>query len=154
MQALEIRCYRSILSILYLNRITNDAERDTIRQEKGPWENRIDIVKRRKLKWDGYFIRANTLSIDVLVGTNLGRRKRNKKRGNWFGNDTEWTGRILHRHRHWQATETYGGNWSAAEHPRVIMGLMMMMMMICWLANIKCWFYYEIHFLRSATPKI
>lgn len=34
------------------------------------------------------------------------------------------------------------------------MGLsMMMMMMICWFAKIKCWFYYEIHFLRSATPR-
>lgn len=26
-------------------------------------------------------------------------------------------------------------------------------MMICWFAKIKCWFYYEIHFLRRATPR-
>ena len=49
-QAMEMRCYRSILRILYKDHVTNEEVRTKIQQAIGPHEDPLTIVKRRKLQ--------------------------------------------------------------------------------------------------------
>lgn len=49
-QALEMRYFRTILGISYVDRIRNDEMHNTISQEIYPSENYIPTVKKRNLK--------------------------------------------------------------------------------------------------------
>lgn len=90
-QALEMRCYRTILGISYMDHITNEEVRNTIRRKVGQYEDLLTIVKRRKLKWYGHVTRANSLSTTILQGTVQGGRRRGRQRKKWSDNITEWT---------------------------------------------------------------
>ena len=46
-QAMEMRCYRKILRILYKDHVTNEEVRVKIQQAIGPHEDLLTIVKRR-----------------------------------------------------------------------------------------------------------
>ena len=53
-QAMELRCYCTILHISYKDHVTNEEVRAKIQQAVGPHEDLLTIVKRRKLQWYGY----------------------------------------------------------------------------------------------------
>ena len=90
-QALEMRCYRTILGISYMDHITNEEVRNTIRHKVGHYEDLLTIVKKRKLKWYGHVTRANSLSTTILQGSVQGGRRRGRQRKKWSDNITEWT---------------------------------------------------------------
>ena len=50
-QAMEMRCYRKILRISYLDHVTNEEVRAKIQQAIGPHEDLLTFVKRRRLQW-------------------------------------------------------------------------------------------------------
>ena len=56
-QAMETRCYRKILRILYKDHVTNEEVRAKIPQAIGPHEDLLTVVKRRKLQWHGHVSR-------------------------------------------------------------------------------------------------
>ena len=49
-QAMEMRCYRTILHISYKDHVINEEVRAKIQQVNGPHEDLLTIVKRRKLQ--------------------------------------------------------------------------------------------------------
>ena len=57
-QAMEMRCYRKILNILYKDHVTNEEVCAKIQQAIGPHEDLLTIVKRRKLQWYGHVSEA------------------------------------------------------------------------------------------------
>ena len=53
-QAIEMRCYRRVLRVLYKDHVTNEEVCAEIQQAIGPHEELLIIVKRRKLQWNGH----------------------------------------------------------------------------------------------------
>ena len=53
-QAMEMRCYRKILHILYKDHVTIEEVRAKIQQATGPHEDLLTTVKRHKLQWCGH----------------------------------------------------------------------------------------------------
>ena len=68
-QAMEMRCYRKILHILYKDHVTNEEVRSKIQQAIGPHEDLLTIVNRRKLQWYGHVSRSSDLAKTILQGT-------------------------------------------------------------------------------------
>ena len=66
---MEMRCYREILHISYKDRVTNEEVRAKIQQAIGPHEDRLTIVKRRKLQWYGHVSVSSGLAKTILQGT-------------------------------------------------------------------------------------
>ena len=91
-QAMEVRCYRKILHILYKDHVTNEEDSAKIPQATGPHENLLTIVKRRKLQWYGHVSRSSGLSKRILQGTVKGTRRQGRHRKRWEDNIREWTG--------------------------------------------------------------
>ena len=91
-QAMEMRCYRKILHILYKDHVTNEEVRAKIQQAIGPHEDLLTIVKRRKLQWYGHVSSSSGLAKTILQGTVKGGRRQGKQRKRWEGNIREWTG--------------------------------------------------------------
>ena len=54
MQALEMRCFRRLLGISYKDHITNEEVKARIGKAMGSYEDLLNSVKRRKLKWYGH----------------------------------------------------------------------------------------------------
>ena len=50
-QAMDMRCYRKIPHISYIDHVTNQEVRAKVQQAIGPHEDLLTIVKRRKLQW-------------------------------------------------------------------------------------------------------
>ena len=78
-RALEMRCFRKLLGILYKNHITNEEIRNRIKQASSPYEDLLSRIKRRKLIWFGYAIRGGGLARTVLQGTVREGRKRERQ---------------------------------------------------------------------------
>ena len=91
-QVVEMRCYRKILGISYLEHISNEQIRQTITQHIGPHDDLLTIVKKRKLKWYGHITRSNGLAKVILQGTVEGKRRRGRQQKKWADNIEEWTG--------------------------------------------------------------
>ena len=91
-QAMEMRCFRKILRISYKDRVTNGEVRAKIQQAIGPHENRLTMVKRRKLQWYGHVSRSSGLAKTILQGTVKGGRRQGGQRKRWEDNIREWTG--------------------------------------------------------------
>ena len=85
-QAMEMRCYRKILHILYKDHVTNEEVRTKIQQAIGPHENLLTMVKRRKLQWYGHLL---GLAKNILQGTVNGERRQGKQRKRWEDNIRE-----------------------------------------------------------------
>lgn len=49
-QALEMRCYRTILGISYNDHITNETVKNIIRRELSQYEDLLNAVRKKKLK--------------------------------------------------------------------------------------------------------
>ena len=92
-QAMEMRCYRRLLNILYTEHVTNKEVRIRIKHAIDPYEDLIATVKRRKLKCRyGNVSKSSGLSKTILQGTvNCGRR-RGCQRKRWEDNIKESTG--------------------------------------------------------------
>ena len=53
-QALEMRCFRKLLGISYIDHETNEEVKARNGNAIGPYEVLLTSVKRRKLKWTGH----------------------------------------------------------------------------------------------------
>ena len=91
-QAMEIRCYRKILHVLYKDHVTNEEVRAKIQQAIIPHEDLLAIVKRRKLQWYGHVSRLSGLAKTILQGTVKGGRRQGRQRKRCEDNVGEWTG--------------------------------------------------------------
>ena len=91
-QAIEMRCYRKILHILYKDHVINEDVRAKIQQAIGPHEDLLAITKRRKLQWYGHVCRSSGLVKTILQSTVKGGRKQCRQRKRWEDNIREWTG--------------------------------------------------------------
>ena len=79
-QAMEMRCYRKILRILYKDHVTNEEVRTKIQQAIGPHEDLLTMVMRRKLQWYGHVSRSSGLAKTILQGTVKGGRRQGRQR--------------------------------------------------------------------------
>ena len=92
MQAMEMRCYRKILRISYKDHATNEEARAKIQQAIQPYDDLLNIVKRRKLQWYGHVSRSSGLAKTILQGVVKGGRRQGRQRKRWEDNTREWTG--------------------------------------------------------------
>ena len=90
--AMEMRCYRKILHILYKDHVTNKEVSAKIQQAIRLHEHLLAIVKRRKLQWYGHVSRSSGLAKTILQGTVKGGRRQGGQRERWEDNIREWTG--------------------------------------------------------------
>ena len=86
-QALEMRCYRSLLNIS-----TNEEVRNRIQNATGVQDDLLTMVKKRKLRWYGHISRSFGMAKRVLQGTVKGARRRGRQKKRWEDNIKEWTG--------------------------------------------------------------
>ena len=91
-QAMEMRCYRKILRILYKDHVTNEEVRAKIQQAIGLHEDLLIIVKRRKLQLYGHVSRSSSLAKTILQGTVKGGRREGRQRKRWEDNIRKWSG--------------------------------------------------------------
>ena len=91
-RAMELRCFRKILKISYLDHITNEEVKQRIIAAIGPYEDLPTIVKKRKLQWYGHVSRSSGLAKTILQGTVRGKRKQGRQKKRWEDNIKEWTG--------------------------------------------------------------
>ena len=89
---MEMRCYRKILHILYIDHVTNEEVRAKIQQAIGPHEDLLTMVKRCKLQWYGHVSRSSGLAKTMLRGRVKGGRRKGRLRKRWEDNTREWTG--------------------------------------------------------------
>ncbi|KAK2177529.1 hypothetical protein NP493_584g01029 [Ridgeia piscesae] len=92
---MEMRCLRKLLSITYIDHISNEEVRNRTRQAIGPHEDLLTTVKRRKLKWYGHVIRSTGLAKTIMQGAVQGGRRRGREKKRWEDNMPEWTGMTL-----------------------------------------------------------
>ncbi len=64
-----MRCYCTILGIHCSDHVTKEEVRRKIQQVRGPRDDLLTIVKKRKLKWYGHVCCSTGLSKTVLQGT-------------------------------------------------------------------------------------
>ena len=84
-QALEMRCFRQLLGILYRDHITNEEVKTRIGSAIGPHEDFLTSVKRLKLKWYGHVTRSSGAAKTILHGTVQGDEEADR------GNDEKTT---------------------------------------------------------------
>ena len=61
-RAMEMRCYRKALRVLYKDHVANEEICAKIQQAIGPHEDLLTIVKKRQLKWYGHVSRSSCLA--------------------------------------------------------------------------------------------
>ena len=88
---MEMRCYRTTLSISYKDRVTNEEVCAKIQQAIRSHED-LTIVKRRKLQWYAHASRSSGLAKTILQGTVKRGRRQGRQRKRWKDNIREWTG--------------------------------------------------------------
>ena len=91
LQAFEMKCYRKLLQISWVEHKTNEHVREQVTSIAGPQEPLLATVKRRKLQWFGHVTRHNTLSKTILQGTVEGGRRRGRPRKSWSDDVKQWT---------------------------------------------------------------
>ena len=89
--AFEMKCYRKLLNIPWVERKTNNFVQAEITRCAGPQEPLLAIVRRRKLAWFGHVTRHNTLSKTILQGTVEGGRRKGRPRKSWTEDIKVWT---------------------------------------------------------------
>ena len=91
-QATEIRCYRKLLRISYIDHVINEEVRAEIQQAIGQHEDLLTIVNRRKLQWYGHASPSPCLAKTILQGTMKRGRREGRQRKRWEDNIRKWTG--------------------------------------------------------------
>lgn len=99
-QILQMRCYRTIIGISYVEYITNDVVRDIFKQERGLLEYLITTMKKTKLKLYCCVIRAYSISTIIFLFKQ--KSEEANRRNNWL--TTSLTGK--QGTKHWHATTT------------------------------------------------
>ena len=77
-QAMEMRCYRTILHISYKDHVTIEEVHAKIQQAIGPHEDDLTIVKRCKLQWSCHVSCSSGLAKTILQGTVKGGRRKGR----------------------------------------------------------------------------
>ena len=88
-QAMEMKFYGKILSILYKDHVTNEEIRAKIQQAIGPHGD-LTILKKRRLQWYGHVSRSSDLAKAILQVK--GGRRQGRQRKRWEDNITKRTG--------------------------------------------------------------
>ena len=83
--AFVMRCYRSLLNIMYKDHVTCDEVRREIRAAVGKYDALI-LAKKRKLRSFGHVSRSSGLAKTIRQGTVK------KKKRLWENNIKEWRG--------------------------------------------------------------
>ena len=91
-QAFEMRCYRRLLNISYMDHVSNEEVRRNIQAAIGEYDELLYLVKKRKLRWFGHVSRSSGLAKTLLQGTVKGKRKRGRQKKRWEDHIIEWTG--------------------------------------------------------------
>ena len=91
----EMRCYRAVLGISYLDHVTNENIRNRIKIYIQNYEDLLSTVNKRKLQWYGHVTRSDGLSKIILQGTVEGKRRRGRQKKKWADNIEEWTGKTF-----------------------------------------------------------
>ena len=89
---MEMRCYRKILCITYIDHATNEEVHTNFRQATGPHEDLLTAVKIPRLWWYGHVSRSSGLVKTILQGTVKGGKRQGRQRNRWEDNIREWTG--------------------------------------------------------------
>ena len=89
-QAMEMRCYRTMLRISCKDHVTNEEVRAKIQQAIWPHEDLLTIVKRRKLQWYSHVSRSSGLAKTIFQDTVKGGRRQGRQRKRWE-DIREWT---------------------------------------------------------------
>ena len=85
-QAFEMRCYRRLLNISYKDHVTNEEVRRKIQAAIGEYDELLNLVKKRKLRWFGHVSRFSGLAKSIIQGTVKGKRKRGTQKKRWKDN--------------------------------------------------------------------
>ena len=65
-QALKMRCYRSLLNISYKDHVTNEEVRSRIHNAIGVQDDLLTMVKKRKLRWCCHISRSSGMAKTIL----------------------------------------------------------------------------------------
>ena len=68
-EAFELKCWRRLLRLTYLDRKTNEYVRSTVKLFIGPQEPLLATVKRRKLSFFRHTTRHDSLCKTIMQGT-------------------------------------------------------------------------------------
>ena len=63
-----------------------------IQTSTGEYEELITLVKKRKLRWLGYFSRSFGLATTIIHSERKKKKKRGRQKKRWADNIKEWTG--------------------------------------------------------------
>ena len=91
-QALGMRCYRRLLNISYKDHVTNEEVHNRIQNAIGVHDDRLTMVKKRKLRWYGHISRSSGMAKTILQGTVKGARRRGRLKKRREDNIKELTG--------------------------------------------------------------
>ena len=75
-QALEMRCYRRLLNILYKDHATNEEVYRKVQAAIGEYCEFLSLVKKWKRRWFGHVSRSSGLAKTILQGTVKGKKKK------------------------------------------------------------------------------
>ena len=89
-QAFQMRCYQSLLNILYWENATNKEVCRKIQAAIGYYDELLTLVKKWKLRWFCHVSRSSGLAKTVIQGTVKGKRRGTQKK-RWEDNIKEWT---------------------------------------------------------------
>ena len=108
--AFEMRAFRRLLQISYLDHIKNESIRKRIEAIIGKHECLINTVRKRKLQWFGLQAERHDGEIHL---TRQSRRcsKTRRPRKNWTSNILDWTG-LWRKQQESRAIGRPGGLWS------------------------------------------
>ena len=90
-QALEMRCYRTLLNISYKDHVTNEEVRNRIQNAIGVHDDLLTMVTKRKLRWFGLISRSSGMAKTFLQGTLKGARRMERQKKRSEANIKEWT---------------------------------------------------------------
>ena len=72
-QAFEMRCYRRLLNISYKVHVTNEEVHRRIQAALEEYDELLNLVKKRKLRWFGHVSRSSDSAKTILHGTVKGK---------------------------------------------------------------------------------
>ena len=86
-----MRCYRRLQNIPCKAHGTNEDVRRTIQAAIGKYDEKLTLVKKRKLRWFGHVSRSFGLEKTILQGTVQGKRKQGRQKKRLEDNIKDWT---------------------------------------------------------------
>ena len=87
--AFETWCYRRILTVRWIDKITNKEIFDRIKEEP----NLLEQIARRKSSFFGHIVRSSNrnLFVNIIEGFINGKRAQGRPRRMWIDDIKEWT---------------------------------------------------------------